>query len=268
MQVRLADSGRVVDEGGIFFLLMLPLIFAILLMTSSVTTSGFLMSGLVEEKTNRIIEVLVTSVTPMQLLAGKIVGLCLLGLTQVLILIASGVIGLAVARRLEAIQDVIIPVDLAVLGIVYYLLSYFLLAAFLAGIGAVAGSEQESRQFSAILTIPFMLPLFVIVNFILDPNGPLPVILSLVPITAPMSMLLRIGITNVPTWQIVASLAILALTVLVTVWLSARMFRWGLLLYGKRLDLRQIARVILRRNGAQMATSAAHSTGSTEGGVS
>lgn len=266
MTVKLADSGRVVDEGGLFFLLMLPMLFAILLMTSSFTTSGFLMSGLVEEKTNRVIEVLVTSVTPMQLLAGKILGLCLLGLTQVLILIISGFVGMVLAQRLDFLTDALIPVDMAILGIIYYLLSYFLLAAFLAGIGAVAGSEQESRQFSAFLTIPFMIPLFFIVNFILDPNGTGPVILSLIPITAPMAMMIRVGVTNVPTWQIIASLGILALTVIVTIWFSARVFRWGLLLYGKRLDLRQLLRVILRREDTQMATTVAHSVNSAADG--
>lgn len=260
MLVELADSGRVINEGGIVFLVMLPLLFSVLLLLSSMTTSGFLMSGLVDEKSNRIIEVLVTSVTPMQLLAGKILGLCLLGLTQVLTLLGVGFAGLALAQRLDFLEGVIFPVDLAILGIIYYLLSYFLLASFMAGVGAVAGSEQESRQLSAIITFPFIFPFFFLAAFIIDPNSNFAVALSLFPLTAPMTVMLRVGLTAVPFWQIAVGIGLLALTVLLTMWLAARVFRWGLLLYGKRLNVREVIGMLRRRDTGQMATTAAHST--------
>jgi ABC-2 type transport system permease protein len=245
--VLLADSGRVVDEGGVVFLLLLPFMFALLLLISSLTTSGFLMSGLVEEKTNRIIEVLVSSASPMQLLGGKIVGLFALGLLQVIVLLGFGFGTLAVAQRLDFLTGIVIPADLVILGVIYYLLSYFMLAGLMAGVGAVAGSEQESRQISAFITLPFMLPLFFLTSFLLDPNGSLAVIFSLIPFTAPMAVLLRIGITAVPAWQVIASLLIMTLTALLITWLAARVFRWGLLAYGKKIAPLRALRAVLRR---------------------
>lgn len=259
MTVEIADSGRVVNEDGIVFLILMPMFFAIILAISSTTTSSFLMSGLVEEKTNRVIEVLVTSVTPMKLLTGKIIGLFLLGLTQILILLVIGVGGVLVAQNTDVLAGVIVPLDFVVLGIVYYLLSYFILAAVMAGIGALASSEQESRQLSAVITIPFMLPLFFIVNFLLDPNGNLSVILSLFPLTAPIAMLMRVGITAVPAWQVGLSLGVMLLTAIVFVWSAGKIFRWGLLRYGKTLNPLQLIRALLRRNPPAMATSAPRS---------
>lgn len=257
--VEMADSGRVVNESGIIFLLLLPMFFATILAISSTTTSGFLMSGLVEEKTNRIIEVLVTSVTPMTLLTGKIIGLFLLGLTQIGILLFMSVVGILIAQNTDSLSGIIIPVDFVALGIVYYLVSYFILAAIMAGIGALASSEQESRQLSVFITIPFMLPLFFIVNFILDPNGNVPVVLSMFPLTAPIAMLLRVGVTAVPTWQIGLSLALMVLTAAVSVWLAGKIFRWGLLRYGKSFNPLQLVRVLMRRSPPAMATSAPRS---------
>lgn len=253
--VVLADSGREVNEGGVIFLLLMPLFFATILLISSTTTSGFLMSGLVEEKTNRVIEVLVTSVTPMQLLTGKIVGLFLLGLTQILILLVVAIVGIWIAQQSDSLSGIVFPLDLAVLGVIYYLLSYFILASVMAGVGAIAGSEQESRQLSVFITLPFMLPLFFIVNFFTDPNGNLSVFLSLFPLTAPMAVLMRVGITAVPAWQIILSILLMVITSVVLVWAAAKIFRWGLLLYGKRLNPLELLRVLLRRNPPAMVTS-------------
>jgi ABC-2 type transport system permease protein len=260
VMIQSLSGGREVQREALFFAVFLPIIFAFVLMMSSVTTSGFLMSGLIEERTNRIIEILVTTATPLQLLTGKIIGLGLLGLVQVIALIGAALIGLGIAQNLDLLAGVSIPLDMVVLALLYYLLSYFLLASILAGIGSVSGSEQESRQFSAVVTIPFMIPYFFFFAFLTDPNGPLPVGLSLFPLTSPLAMLMRVGITSVPFWQIAVSVGILTLTLLFTVWASAKVFRWGLLLYGKRLRIGEILRVILRREQPQMATSATGTT--------
>lgn len=259
MRVQTVDDGRTSTQGGLFVTLFLPVIFAFLLITASLTNSGFLMSGLVQERTNRVIEILVTSVTPLQLLSGKILGLGLLGLTQVVILLGTTYLGLALgqSQNLEFLQGVNLPPALIALALVYFLVTFFLMAALLAGIGAVSASEQESRQISGFLTIPFMIPYLFFITFITDPNGPVPTILSMIPFTAPMSILIRVGITDVPAWQIALSLIILVLSTLLSMWAGAKLFRWGLLLYGKKFDLREIARVIFGR--ARMETSAPQS---------
>lgn len=258
LTVRNNETGEEVSEDAVFITLFLPVIFGFLMIMASMTTSGFLMTGLVEERTSRIIEILVTSITPMQLLLGKILGLGLLGLLQVVTLLGAALIGLAVGNNLEFLQGISLPADLALMSLVYFLLTYFLLAALMAALGAIANSEQESRQISGFLTIPIMIPYILFVVFITDPNGTLPMILSFIPFTAPMAILIRMGLTDVPTWQILLSMGIMLVTILIVIWASSRIFRWGLLLYGKPFNLREILRVIFSRQttvGTSVATT-------------
>ncbi|MCZ2097277.1 MAG: ABC transporter permease, partial [Anaerolineae bacterium] len=141
-----------------------------------------------------------------------------------------------------------------VIGVIYFLLGYFLLACVMAAIGVVMGSEQESRQFAGIFGLVLAIPFFAITSFITDPNGAVVTFLTLFPFTSPVSMIMRMGFSAVPAWQLILSIALLLLTSLFMAWASARIFRWALLLYGKRPGVRQLIRVIRRPSG--MATSA------------
>ncbi|NWG17083.1 MAG: ABC transporter permease [Chloroflexi bacterium] len=253
MTVHVADSGRDLTEANIPALILMPLVFAMIFMMASGVTSGFLMNGVVEEKTNRIMEILVTSISPMQMLLGKVIGLGLLGLTQILVWGAAIVILLNVGQTLPLLQGIAVPVDLMVIFVIYFIFSYFLLSGLMAGIGAVVGSEQESRQWSSIVSLLWVLPFFFIINFLTDPNGTVPVVLTLIPFTAPTTALLRLGFTAVPVWQIILSLAILLLTTALTVWASARVFRWALLRYGKRISIRELLSVIRKSPEAEIS---------------
>jgi ABC-2 type transport system permease protein len=246
LTVHTEDSGRDLTEANLPALVLMPMIFAFVFIMASGVTSGFLMNGVVEEKTNRIMEILVTSVTPMQLLAGKIIGLGVLGLTQMVIWGVAGAILLTLGQTLPFLEGVVFPTDIALLALVYFILSYFLIASLMAGVGVIANSEAESRQFSSIISLIWILPFFFTAQFIIEPNGTLPIILTLFPFTAPISVLIRLGFTAIPTWQMVVSLLILTMTTLLLTWASARVFRWGMLSYGKRLGLREIVRVIRR----------------------
>lgn len=257
LTVHVQDTGRVMEEDGIFGLFITPFIFSIVFMMASQITGGFLMNGVVEEKVNRIMEVLVTSITPMQLLVGKLLGLAALGLTQ---LVVWGIVTAIVSRftdQIPFLSGVVIPPDLAVVGVIYFFLSYFLLASMLAGIGAVSNSEEESRQYSGIFALLVAIPFFFITTFLDDPNGAAPVILSLIPFTAALAMILRISLGVVPLAHIVLSVGVTLLSTLFIIWLSARVFRWGLLLYGKRITPREIWRVI--RQAPEPHTVAARS---------
>jgi ABC-2 type transport system permease protein len=258
LMIHVKDSGREITEANIPVLIFIPLIFAMLFMMSSNTTSGFLMNGIVEEKTNRIMEILITSVTPMQMLLGKIIGLGALGLTQLVVWGAAGGLLIRFGQALPALKGLTFPSDLMVIFVVYFLLSYFLLASLMAGLGAIAGSEQESRQFSTIISLLFVIPFFFFETFISDPNGTVPVVLTLIPFTAPVTALIRMGLGAVPAWQVIASLLILLVTTAVVVWASARVFRWALLLYGKRPTPPEIWRVV--RSSARTETSVAHAS--------
>ncbi len=235
LTIYIEDSKRELSTKTLPVLIFMPFIFAVIFTLSSQVTSGFLMAGLVEEKTNRIMEVLITSITPMELLLGKIIGLGVLGLTQVFAWVGMGIIAFLVVGDASFLEGLTFPVDLIVYATVYFLLGYFFSSAVMAGIGAVVGSEQESRQYAGALSLVLFLPYFFIVSFITDANGTIPIILSIFPLTAPMAMIFRIGLTSVPTWQIVLSMGLMLVTIGGTAWVSARIFRWGLLMYGKRV---------------------------------
>jgi ABC-2 type transport system permease protein len=252
LTIQVADSGRTLTEANLPALIFIPLIFAFVFLMASNVTSGFLMNGIVEEKANRIMEILVTSVTPTQMFLGKILGLGALGLTQVVIWGVAGLLLIQAGQAIPFLSGVTFPTDMMILFVVYFILSYFLLASLMAGLGAVAGSEEESRQYSGILSLVFVIPFFFLTTLISEPNGPVAIALTLIPFTAPMTTLLRYGLSTVPTWQLIASLIILLVTALLVVWLSSRIFRWALLLYGKRVGPRELWRVI--RQSPQTAT--------------
>ena len=244
LTIQVADSGRLLTDANIPVLIFIPLIFAFVFLMSSSVTSGFLMSGVVEEKTNRIMEILMTSVTPLQLLLGKILGLGALGLTQLVVWGVAGFALIGLGQGVPALAGIAFPTDLMILFLVYFLLSYFLFASLMAGLGAVATSEQESRQYSGIFSLIWVIPFFFITTLISEPNSSLAIALTLIPFTAPMTVLLRTGFGVVPTWQLLASMGILLVSGVVVVWASARVFRWGLLMYGKRASPRELWRVI------------------------
>jgi ABC-2 type transport system permease protein len=254
MNVQTLDNGRVVRDSAIIALFMVPFIFVFVFVMASQISSSYLMSGVVEEKSNRIMEILITSVTPFQLLLGKVIGLGALGLTQLMIWIAGAFLMLAFGQNLDFLAGVAIPTDLVLIAIVYFLLDYFFFGSIMAGIGAVVGSEQESRQIAGFLTFLAVIPFFFLVTFITDPNGVVAAILTLFPLTSPIAVMLRLGLGAIPTWQLLVSIALLLLTTIFSVWASAKIFRWALLMYGKRPNLREILRAL--RRPTTMETSA------------
>jgi ABC-2 type transport system permease protein len=143
--------------------------------------------------------------------------------------------------------------------LIYFMLNYFLLASLMAGIGAVVGAEQESRQVGGIISLIVVIPFFFFSSFISDPNGTAPLVLSLIPLTAPISVILRMSFGTIPAWQLALSLAILLISTIIVAWGSGRVFRWALLMYGKRPTPRELLRAI--RGSSQMGTVAASQEG-------
>ncbi len=244
LTVHVADSGRVLTEANLPAMFVLPLVFALLFLMAAGVTSGFLMSGVVEEKTNRIMEILITSVTPMQLLGGKILGLGALGLTQMAVWIAAALVLMRVGQAAPFLAGIAIPTDLIILILVYFVFSYFLLATLQGGIGALVGSEQESRQITSIIATLWVVPFFFFPVFLEDPGGTLAVVLTMIPFSSPITVMVRMGLSSVPAWQIALSLAILLVTTALIAWVSARVFRWGLLRYGKGFGLRDLLQAV------------------------
>lgn len=245
MTVFLENTGRMVSRDAFVVLFIIPLVFVMLFMMALQFSSGFLMSSVVEEKSNRIMELLITSVTPAQLLGGKIIGLGGLGLVQIGAWVLFSVVGFFLFQNTEVLQGVVLPVDLIVVAALYFFLNFFLYGSLMAGIGAVVDSEQESRQIAGILSLALVLPLFFLTQFFTDPDtNPIVLFLSYFPFSSGLAMLLRMTFGVVGIGELALSLGISLATTIFITWASAKVFRWGLLLYGKKITLRELWRVI------------------------
>ena len=224
-------------------------IFAILLMLAVFTTNGYMMQTVIEEKETRLIEILISSMRPTQLLAGKILALGMLGFLQIVVwLVAIVWLGrLAAGSGITALVALIslnlTPIQV-LLFLVYFVFGYLFFAAAYGMVGAISTSMQEGPQFAVFFTLPAAIPMYFISLFTTSPDAALPVILSLIPVTAPLAMVMRISITTVPVWQIVVSLVLLIALDMVMIWLAGRMFRVQTLLAGQAPKLRDIPRLL------------------------
>ncbi|MGQ9710597.1 MAG: ABC transporter permease [Anaerolineae bacterium] len=245
LQMRILSSTGQERGGGMFFTFLIPYLLAIFLVMTIFSSSGYLLQSVAEEKENRIVEIIISSVRPTELMAGKVLGLGALGLTQVLVWLGSawGFTG-GMATLMAVVGGVGIPARVFILGVVYYLLGYLLYAVLMAGVGALGTTTRESQQlagiFSFIAVIPYMVVSFVIIN----PNAPLARAFSFFPLTAPTMMMLRVPLGEVPWVDVAGSIGVLLLSIPAALWFGAKLFQVGLLIYGKRPTLREIGRIL------------------------
>jgi ABC-2 type transport system permease protein len=226
-----------------------PLIFVYLLWISVFSISQMLLTNTVEEKSNRIIEVLLSSVSPVELMAGKIVGIAQTGFT---IIVAWLLSFFAITKYVPGWIGVPATLDLTVLTndpvyltsfVAYFLLGYLLFAAMLVGIGAVSNTLKEAQNLMGPITILLILPLLAMVPIGKDPNGALAKVLSFIPPFTPFVMMNRAA--GPPAlWEYVATTALLLVSIAVSLWAAAKVFRIGVLLTGKPPKLREILRWI------------------------
>ena len=242
--VRTLDNNRTLRESGMAGVFMSPLLLVFVVMFALQLSSGYLMSGVAEEKSNRILEVLITSVRPSDLLLGKIIGLGALGLTQLGLWLAAGALIVRFGHGFEFLSAISLPPDILIVGLVFFVLAYLLFGSIMASIGSIIGSEQESRQYAGLLSFGLAVPFLFIMQFLNDLNGPIPLALSLIPFTAPTTVILRMAYGDVPAWQLLLSIGVMAVTTGLVMIAAGRLFRWSLLLYGKRPGLRALLRVI------------------------
>lgn len=249
------DSSEEMTETALLGRMLLPFIFVFIYFLASSTTAQFLMNGVVEEKETRLMEILATSLRPSELLWGKMLGLAALALTQVGLWLAAGALLLVSNESAREFAGAVrfAPLDIALVAIMF-LINFLLFSAMMLGIGAASTAEAESRQVAGILTFISVLPMVALVTFFTNPDGPLPLFFTFFPFTAATGLILRFGLTTVPTWQIVLSLAIQIVSVFAVMWLSIRIFRLGMLMYGKRLTPRAFWQAL--REGRTTLTTA------------
>ncbi len=249
------DTGEELSDAALAGRMFLPFIFVMIYFMATNTTAQFLMSGVVEEKENRLMEILATSLRPAELLWGKLLGLGALSLTQIMLWAGAG---LVISRLNSGAQTFLSGAkfqagDIALI-IVLFLVNFLLFSATMLGIGAAVTAEAESRQIAGFFTFLNVLPIMFLAAFISNPNGPLPVVLSFFPLTAAVSLTLRLGLTSLPMWQIALSVVVQFASALAVMWLAGKVFRLGMLMYGKRLTPRTVWAAL--REGRQILTAA------------
>ncbi len=221
---------------------LIPLVVTMAIITPLFSGVSYLFQSLAQEKSNRIMEMLLVSLKPVQLLTGKIIGLSLLTLLQYLVWLLFWGMGLLATGQNggQLLNALHLSGPQLLLVIPYALGGYLLYAALMAGIGALGRDVEDGRAWLLVVSLPVMAPLFLGIFIAGDPHGLLAVSLSLFPFSAPAGMLLRITSTVVPAWQITLSLLLLGLTGIGTIWLMARLFHIQMLLSGESLSIRRI----------------------------
>jgi len=234
---------------------------------------NMVLRGVVEEKSNRIMEIIVSTVKPIELMIGKILGIALVGLTQfsiwlVTLLIFNFIIGLFIpgteltvseqpSLNKSDIQNIMNEVHFAMNSfkfslifhfIFYFLGGYILYGSLFAAVGAMIDNENDAQQLSLIIILPVMIPILLLGNFIQNPNGSLAIFMSIFPLFSSITMMIRLAATDVPWTQILLSQVFLILGVFALGWLSARIFRVGILLYGKKYSLKDAIKWIFNKN--------------------
>jgi ABC-2 type transport system permease protein len=241
---RLTETGEVATEQGGYGNVIIPAIFSLLLALSLQASTIYLVQGLGDEKESRLIEVLLSSVSPRQLLTGKVLGLGAAGLVQVVIWLASLplLLNLASSTIGGFFSTIQLPANFLVLGIVYFILGYSLFAALSAGVGAISPSAREGQQLSMIYAMLVYVPLWFASFLFIFPDSPIWSVLTIFPVTAPIAAMLRLGVTGIAAWELAASLAVLVLSIILVMFLAIRAFRVYLLMYGKRPGWGEIIR--------------------------
>ena len=244
--VKVGKGGESEEKGQTFFIAFaVVMVLYITLVVYGVAT----MRSVLEEKTTRIVEILASSARPSQLLTGKILGVAGVGFTQYLIWITTGVListygaaAVAAFRPGASMPQSHIPLSLLIYAVLFFLAGYFLYASLYAAVGAMVSREEEAQQMQMPVTLVIVAALLLYPAVMRDPASRLSVVVSLVPFLSPILMTFRIALQTPPFWQIALSLALSIATTIGVVYVAAKIYRVGILMYGKRPSLVELLR--------------------------
>jgi ABC-2 type transport system permease protein len=271
--VKLTEEGE--EAGNTDFFLGLGFAMGFMIFMMMLIYGTVVMQGVIEEKTSRVVEVIVSSVKPFQLMMGKVIAIGAMGLTQILawsVLLFAGSIAVGfvmfffidpatlpttvdpntvpdiaeLTQTLEAAGIAIptIPPSIFFWFVLYFLFGYLLYASLYAAVGSLVESQQDAQGFLLPIMLPIIISMYTLVPQIERPHSTLAVALSMIPLTSPISMIVRTSVTDVPLWQMGVSLLLLVGGFLAGTWLSARIYRIGILMYGKKPKPRELLRWI------------------------
>lgn len=238
----LKEGPQAIEQQVIGFLapLLVGMFFVFVVMGSA----GYLLQAVTTEKENRMVEVMFTSVSPLQLIGGKAVGLMGVAFTQIGIWVLALVIAvLALSRSVPFLQGIKLDPMFLLLVVLYFVPTYALVAGMMITIGSMVTDLQQGQQISGIVNMLFILPFFFFVLIFTNPNSPFLVAMTLFPTTAFMSVAMRWGMTTIPLWQLIAGWGLLVATAAFSIVVAARVFRVGMLRYGQPLNLAAVAKI-------------------------
>ena len=265
--VKLTEDGE--EEDNAVFGALFGFILGLLIFMGVFGYGAVLMRSVIEEKTNRIVEVIASSVKPIELMIGKLLGVCVLAITQFAIWIlayigfsfvaapiAATFLGTQTANLPDGAKEISSSFDpskleafvvdpiIFIYFIVFFIIGFMIYAAIFAAIGAAVDSEQDTQQFMTPVMVPIMIGYFFNLQIMKNPDSVIAVVSSLIPLTAPINMISRIAATEVPMIQILGSLALMILTFIGLMWLAAKIYRVGILMYGKKPSYKELAKWI------------------------
>ncbi len=249
LTARSADGQQEVSGNSIvniFVPFFIGMFFTIVVLSSGT----YMLEAVVDEKENRTIEVMTTSLTPGQLIGGKAAGLMAVALTQIGILAITIVLALVVgAQFVEALRVIRVPWSMFFTLAVFFVPTFALLAGMMITIGSMVSETRQGQQIAGALNMLFTLPFFFVVVFFNAPNSPLATILTIFPTTSFLTIALRWSMTTIPVWELIASWIAVVASAIAMIWVASRVFRMGMLRYGQRLDMKTVVRAL--RTGAE-----------------
>ncbi len=242
--LKLGQGGEETRDQGQSF--MLAYVFMMIIYVTVLMYGIYVMRGVLEEKSSHVIEVIISTVKPFELMLGKILGIGAVGLTQFLIwaalMAAISAPGAVAAVGISGMELPSIPAQLLVFFVVYFVLGFLLYGTLYAGIGAAFDTEQEAQNFQGIVTMFLIVPLVLMMQILNQPDGTLSVVLSLFPFFTPMLMFLRMTLVPVPVWQVAASVVLMVGAILACTWIVAKIYRVGILMHGSKPKLKDLVR--------------------------
>lgn len=236
------DGSREMGEDQ-WFMMVAPILVGVIFVIVVLTSGGYLLQAVVEEKENRTMEIVITSVTPSQLMTGKTIGNISVGLTQLVVWLVFGWIGINVAGNFwPALRDFSIPGEMVLVMVLLFLPAFVMVAAVMSTIGGLMSEMREAQQISGLFSMLVNIPFFVVTPIMGNPNGTLAIVLSFFPPSAPLTILMRMTFTSIPLWQILLNSFVLVGFAIAAVWLAGRAFRLGMLQYGKKISFKELFR--------------------------
>ncbi|MBC8368126.1 ABC transporter permease, partial [bacterium] len=238
------DKGDAEQAG--FELVFFSAFFFVMVLYMTILSYGVMIQrSIIEDKTQKVTEVVLSSMGAGQYFAGKILGIGAVGLTQYcawgLMTVGVAASGLISADKMEYISTVVQP-STFFFFILFYILGYFLYSGLFAAVGAMVTNDQEAQQFTPFIIIPILLPIISMTFILQNPDSVFSVVMSLIPLTAPLVMFMRVNLASPPLWQLGLSIGILILSIWFVIIMSGRIFRVGILMTGKKASLAEAMR--------------------------